>query len=280
MRLVCGNRSLSLGRVAIMGVVNVTPDSFSDGGRYNELVHAVDRATELVSEGADIIDVGGESTRPRSTGTDVAEEIRRVVPVIKELVRRVSVPISIDTSKPEVMDAAVEAGAGLINDVCALKKDGALSAARDLGVPVCLMHMQGNPQSMQDSPYYDDVITEVREFLQQRVDTCLDAGISSSQLLVDPGFGFGKNFNHNRSLILELDKLQALGLPITVGLSRKGFVGALLGDLNRDRSASSAGLALIAVQNGANVVRCHDVSVTRDLIRSWELLQNPDHERG
>ena len=280
MRLVCGNRSLSLGRVAIMGVVNVTPDSFSDGGRYSELAHAVDRATELVSEGADIIDVGGESTRPRSTGTDVVEEIQRVVPLIKELVRRVSVPISIDTSKPEVMDAAVEAGAGLINDVCALKNDGALSAARDLGVPVCLMHMQGNPQSMQDSPYYDDVITEVREFLQQRVDTCLDAGIPRNQLLVDPGFGFGKNFNHNRSLILELDQLQALGLPITVGLSRKRFVGALLGDLSRDRSASSAGLALIAVQNGANVVRCHDVSVTRDLIRSWEVLQNPDHDRG
>jgi len=279
-RLVCGNRSLSLGRVAIMGVVNVTPDSFSDGGRYSELAHAVDRATELVSEGADIIDVGGESTRPRSTGTDVVEEIQRVVPLIKELVRRVSVPISIDTSKPEVMDAAVEAGAGLINDVCALKNDGALSAARDLGVPVCLMHMQGNPQSMQDSPYYDDVITEVREFLQQRVDTCLDAGIPRNQLLVDPGFGFGKNFNHNRSLILELDQLQALGLPITVGLSRKRFVGALLGDLSRDRSASSAGLALIAVQNGANVVRCHDVSVTRDLIRSWEVLQNPDHDRG
>ena len=264
----------------IMGILNVTPDSFSDGGQYQDVVAALDRARELVSEGADLIDVGGESTRPGSIGTDSTEEIRRVVPVIRELASRLPVPISIDTSKPEVMEAAVEAGAGLINDVRALRVDGAIEAARALGVPVCLMHMQGTPETMQKKPYYDDVVTEVRNFLWLRVMACVDNGIPVHQLLVDPGFGFGKNFNHNRHLILELEKLSSLGLPVAVGLSRKGFVRALTGDFGGDQAVCSAGLALLAVQKGARVVRCHDVSVTRDLIRSWEQLEHDSHEQG
>ncbi len=280
MKLDCAGRSLALDRVAIMGVLNVTPDSFSDGGQYQNVSDAIHHAQKLVAEGADLIDVGGESTRPGSRGTDAAEEIQRVVPVIRELVARLAVPISVDTSKPEVMTAAVAAGAGLINDVWALRADGAIEAARALGVPVCLMHMQGKPETMGDDPYYQDVVREVGNFLRQRVAACTEGGISEQQLLIDPGFGFGKNFDHNRRLLLDLDVLAGLGLPLTVGFSRKGFVGALLGDLNRDRAIGSAGLALMAVQKGARVVRAHDVMPTRDLIRSWERLQNVDGHQG
>ena len=263
-----------------MGVLNVTPDSFSDGGQYQNVSDAIRHGQKLVAEGADLIDVGGESTRPGARGTDAAEEIQRVVPVIRELVARLPVPISIDTSKPEVMTAAVAAGAGLINDVCALRAEGAIEAARALGVPVCLMHMQGKPETMGDDPYYQDVVREVGNFLRQRVAACTEGGISEQQLLIDPGFGFGKNFDHNRRLLLDLDVLAGLGLPLMVGFSRKGFVGALLGDLNRDRAIGSAGLALMAVQKGARVVRVHDVIPTRDLIRSWECLQNVDDHQG
>ena len=276
MNLDCAGRSLSLDRVAIMGVLNVTPDSFSDGGQYQSVADAIHHGQKLVAEGADLIDVGGESTRPGSRGTDAAEEIQRVVPVIRELVARLAVPISVDTSKPEVMTAAVAAGAGLINDVRALRADGAIETARVLGVPVCLMHMQGKPETMRDDPQYQDVVREVGDFLQHRVAACAEGGISQQQLLIDPGFGFGKNFEHNRRLLLELDALAGLGLPLTVGFSRKGFVGALLGDLNRDRGSGSAGVALLAVQKGARVVRAHDVVPTRDLIRSWERLQSVD----
>ena len=276
----CAGRSLALDRVAIMGVLNITPDSFSDGGQYQNVSDAIRHGQKLVAEGADLIDVGGESTRPGALGTDAAEEIQRVVPVIRELVARLPVPISIDTSKPEVMTAAVAAGAGLINDVWALRADGAIEAARALGVPVCLMHMQGNPETMGDNPYYQDVVREVGDFLRQRVAACTEGGISEQRLLIDPGFGFGKNFDHNRRLLLDLDVLAGLGLPLMVGFSRKGFVGALLGDLNRDRAIGSAGLALMAVQKGARVVRVHDVVPTRDLIRSWERLQNADGHQG
>jgi dihydropteroate synthase len=279
-KLDCAGRSLALDQVAIMGVLNVTPDSFSDGGQYQNISDAIHHAQRLVSEGADLIDVGGESTRPGSRGTDAAEEIQRVVPVIRRLMARLPVPISIDTSKPEVMTAAVAAGAGLINDVRALRADGAIEAVRDLGVPVCLMHMQDKPETMGDDPRYQNVVREVGGFLRQRVDACIEGGISEQQLLIDPGFGFGKNFDHNRSLLLELDVLVRLGLPVTVGFSRKGFVGALLGDLNRDRAIGSAGLALLAVQKGARIVRVHDVVPTRDLIRSWERLQGDGGHQG
>jgi dihydropteroate synthase len=263
-----------------MGVLNVTPDSFSDGGKYQNIADAINHAQTMVVEGADLIDVGGESTRPGSRSTDSAEEIQRVVPVIRELVGRLSVPISVDTSKPEVMTAAVAAGAGLINDVRALRVDGAIEAARALGVPVCLMHMKGKPETMGDGPRYQDVLTEVADFLQYRVAVCVEGGIPQQQLLIDPGFGFGKNFDHNRRLLLELDTLAGLGLPLAVGFSRKGFVGALLGNLNRDRAIGSAGLALLAAQKGARVVRVHDVLPTWDLIRSWERLQSADGNKG
>ena len=199
------------------------------------------------------------------------------MPVIRELVARLAVPISVDTSNPEVMTAAVAVGAGLINDVRALRADGAIDAARALGVPVCLMHMQGKPETMGHNPHYQDVVREVGEFLRHRVTACVEGGISQQQLLIDPGFGFGKNFDHNRCLLLELDVLAGLGLPLTVGFSRKGFVGALLGEMNRDRAIGSAGLALLAAQKGARVVRTHDVVPTRDLIRSWERLQSGEH---
>jgi dihydropteroate synthase len=256
-----------------MGVLNVTPDSFSDGRQYQNVADAIRHAEKLVAEGADLVDVGGESTRPGSRGTDAAEEIQRVVPVIQELATILPVPISIDTSKPEVMIAAVEAGAGLINDVCALQTEGAIEVARALCVPVCLMHMQGKPETMQDDPCYQDVVSEVRDFLQQRVAACTEGGIPEQHLLIDPGFGFGKKFDHNRRLLLELGAFAGLGVPLTVGFSRKGFVGALLGNLEQDRAVGSAGLALLAVQRGARVVRAHDVVPTRDLIRSWESLQ-------
>jgi dihydropteroate synthase len=264
-----------------MGVLNVTPDSFFDGGQYQNVSEAIHHAQKLVAEGADLIDVGGESTRPGSRGTHAAEEIQRVVPVIRELVARLDVPISIDTSKPEVMTAAVTAGAGLINDVRALRADGAIEAVRVLGVPVCLMHMQGKPETMGEDPHYQDVVREVGNFLRRRVSACRAGGILQRRLLIDPGFGFGKNFDHNRRLLCELDELTELGLPLSVGFSRKGFVGALLGDLKRDRAVASAGLALLAVQKGARVVRVHDVAPTRDLIRSWECLQSTGgHQRG
>jgi dihydropteroate synthase len=259
-----------------MGVLNVTPDSFSDGGRYQNISDAIDHAEKLVAEGADLIDVGGESTRPGSRGINAKLEIQRVVPVIRELVGRLTIPISVDTSKPDVMIAAVAAGAGLINDIRALRADGAIKVARALGVPVCLMHMRGTPETMGDDPRYQDVVKEVGDFLRHRVAACVEGGISQDQLLIDPGFGFGKKFDDNQRLLLELDVLASLGLPLTVGFSRKGFVGSLLGDLNRDRTIGSAALALLAAQKGARIVRVHDVAPTRDLIRTWEHLQGID----
>jgi len=270
--LICGSRSLSLDRVALMGVLNVTPDSFSDGSRYQDTLSAIEHARAMVAHGADIIDVGGESTRPGSVEIDASEEIRRVIPVIRELADELTVPISIDTSKPEVMEAAVEAGAGLINDVYALRKKGALEVASSLGVPVCLVHMKGTPINMQHKPKYENILKEVADFLMDRVKKCLEFGIAADQLLLDPGFGFGKTFEHNYKIIGGIDKFTQLGFPILIGLSRKKFVGLLLGDLSKNRTALSAGLALIAAQGGAKIIRCHDVSMTRDLIRSWEFL--------
>ncbi|MHB8345779.1 MAG: dihydropteroate synthase [Acidiferrobacterales bacterium] len=268
----CGGRPLDLGRVAVMGILNVTPDSFSDGGAFLAPERAVEHALAMVEEGADIIDVGGESTRPGAPGVPVLEEIRRVVPVIKALVRAVPVPVSVDTSKPEVMRAAAAAGAGMINDVMALRAFGAVEAARELGLPVCLMHMQGEPRTMQRNPRYRNVVGEVLDFLRGRIEACVGAGIDRDFLLVDPGFGFGKTLEHNLELLRRLSEFKALGVPVMAGLSRKSMIGAVLGLPVNERLYASVALALCAAQNGAGIVRVHDVRPTRDAVRMLEAV--------
>ncbi len=268
----CGGRRLDLGRRAVMGILNVTPDSFSDGGFYFAPDKAVARARQMVEEGADIVDVGGESTRPGAQPVSVEEEIERVVPVIERLARELEVPISVDTSKPEVMRAACAAGAGFINDVRALSAPGALETAAALGVPVCLMHMQGEPRTMQDNPRYRDVVAEVRDFLAGRLAAAEAAGIPRTRLLVDPGFGFGKTVAHNLALLRGLGEIAALGVPVLVGLSRKSLIGKLLGLPLERRLHASVALALMAVQNGARVVRVHDVGPTVEALRMWEAV--------
>ena len=271
--LQCGTRTVDLLRPAIMGILNVTPDSFYDGGLFSSVEQAVRHARRMVDEGAHLIDVGGESTRPGATPVDADEEIRRVVPVIRALADAdIPVPVSIDTSKPEVMKAAVAAGAGLINDVRALRVPGALDAAAEMGVPVCLMHMQGQPQTMQARPSYKDVVSEVMEFLRRRVDEAVAAGIPRSRLLIDPGFGFGKTVEHNLVLLRRLSDLRSLGLPLLVGLSRKSLIGALLGTPPADRLADSVALALMALREGASMVRVHDIRPTCDALRLFEAV--------
>jgi dihydropteroate synthase len=268
----CGGRVLDLSRTAIMGILNITPDSFSDGGIFLSHDAAVARALAMVEEGADLVDVGGESTRPGAQAVPVQEELDRVIPVIEAIARAVPVPISIDTSKPEVMHAAVAAGAGFINDVRALRESGAVETAAALQVPVCLMHMQGEPRSMQQHPVYSDIAIEVRDFLQKRIDVCIAAGIPRQRIVLDPGFGFGKTADHNLDLLRRLGVLRALGMPILVGLSRKSMIGTLFELPVTQRLHASVALALIAVQNGATIVRVHDVRATREAIRTLEAV--------
>jgi dihydropteroate synthase len=265
----CGGRPLALDRPRIMGIVNVTPDSFSDGGSHFLTEAAVAHALTLAGEGADILDVGGESTRPGSTPVSIEEELARVIPVIERLAKETSLPISVDTSKPEVMRAAVAAGAGLINDIWALRQDGAIDTAAELGVPVCLMHMQGEPATMQDDPRYEDVVAEVHGFFTQRLFACQMAGIDRKKLMVDPGFGFGKNLEHNLRLLRQLSRLVELGVPVLAGLSRKGMIGTVTGRDMGERVVGSVAAALIAVQNGAMIVRAHDVGATADALKLW-----------
>jgi dihydropteroate synthase len=245
-----------------MGVLNVTPDSFSDGGRYASVRDALERGREMVAEGAAIVDVGGESTRPGAPPVGVEEELRRVLPVVEALAAELPVPLSIDTSKPEVIRRAVAAGAGLINDVRALRAPGALEAAVRADVPVCLMHMQGEPGTMQAEPRYDDVVGEVVAFLEERVAACERAGIPRAQVLIDPGFGFGKTAEHNLRLLNRLDRIAATGLPVLVGLSRKSLIGKILDAPVDRRLYGSLAAAVVAVMRGARVVRTHDVRAT------------------
>jgi dihydropteroate synthase len=266
-QLKCRDRMLDLGRPQVMGVLNVTPDSFSDGGRYRDRAAALAHARRMVEEGAAIIDVGGESTRPGSLAASLAEELDRVIPVIEALRRDSGIYISVDTSKPEVMRAAAQAGAGLINDVRALQEPGALEAAAECGCAVCLMHMQGEPGTMQDAPRYADVVTEVREFLRRRVAACEAAGIGRARIAVDPGFGFGKSLEHNLALLAGLPVIAADGLPLLVGLSRKRMIGTLTGRGDGERLAGSLAAAVVAAQNGARIVRAHDVRETVDALR-------------
>lgn len=261
-RLDCAGNLLDLSAPRVMGVLNVTPDSFSDGGRYARLPLALERAREMVAEGAAVIDVGGESTRPGAPPVGVEEELRRVLPVVEALAAELPVPISVDTGTPEVIRAAGAAGAGLVNDVRALRVPGALEAAAAAGVSVCLMHMQGEPGTMQASPRYDDVVGEVVRFLEERVAACEAQGIPRSRILLDPGFGFGKALEHNLRLLARLDRLAAVGLPVLVGMSRKSMIGALLDAPVHRRLYGGLAAAVWAVMRGARVVRTHDVRAT------------------
>jgi len=265
-------RTLDLTHAVVMGVVNVTPDSFSDGGRFTDPASAVEQALRLVAEGAGIIDVGGESTRPGAQPVSAGDEIARVIPVIEALCAATTVPVSIDTSKPEVMRAAVAAGATIINDVRALRDPDALDTAAALGVAVCLMHMQGEPRTMQDNPEYIDVVTDVRDFLAGRMLAAEAAGIPRDRMLIDPGFGFGKTPEHNLELLRRLAALRILGRPILAGLSRKSFIGKLLGLPVDRRLHASVALALLAVQNGASVVRVHDVGPTVEALHMLDAV--------
>jgi len=269
----CAGRKLLLDRPRVMGVVNVTPDSFSDGGALDSVDAAVAHALRLAGEGADILDIGGGSTRPGAAGVPRAEELRRVIPVIERLARETELPISIDTSKPEVMRAAVAAGAGMINDVTALRREGAIDAAAALGVPVCLMHMQGEPGSMQDAPHYEDVVAEVHGFFTQRLFACEMAGIAKKNLVIDPGFGFGKDLDHNLRLLAHLRRFTELGVPVLAGLSRKGMIGKLTGrEVPAERVSGSIAAALLAAQNGAMILRVHDVAATVDALKVWQAV--------
>ncbi len=272
MILDCNGRSLDLTRPRVMGILNVTPDSFSDGGRFLGPEAALRRALELQREGADLIDVGGESTRPGAPPVSEAEELDRVIPVIERLKDAVEVPISVDTSKPVVMREAVAAGAGLINDVNALRAEGALETAAALQVPVCLMHMQGTPRTMQQAPGYRNVVAEVKDFHQARMAACQEAGIPPERILLDPGFGFGKRLEHNLALLRELRSLTDLGRPLLVGISRKSMLGAITGREVEDRLAAGLAAAVLALERGASLLRVHDVAATVDAVKVVEAV--------
>jgi dihydropteroate synthase len=251
-----------------MGIVNVTPDSFSDGGRFLELSAALEHARRLIDEGADILDIGGESTRPGSAAISESEEIARVVPVLEAL-RTSDVVLSVDTSKPGVMRAALAAGAAIVNDVCALQAPGALDAIAASDCGVVLMHMQGSPRTMQVSPHYTDVVGEVRDFLRERIAAATARGVAAARIVVDPGFGFGKTVEHNFALLGRLAALATLGVPVLAGVSRKGMLGAVTGRAVGDRTAASVAATVVAVERGARIVRVHDVAATRDALRVW-----------
>lgn len=263
----CGKFQLDLTRPNVMGIVNVTPDSFSDGGKYASVDLAVEHALQLIAEGADILDIGGESTRPGAEPVSLQEELRRVIPVIEALSQVTAVPLSIDTYKPEVMRAAIAAGADIVNDICALREPGALEIVADSNAGVCLMHMQGVPQTMQLNPVYEDVVAEVRQFLADWAEACLAKGIARERILLDPGFGFGKTTVHNVTLLQHLDSLNALGYPLLVGLSRKSVLGRIAGGDELQRLHAGLAASVISVMKGAKIVRVHDVKATVDALK-------------
>jgi dihydropteroate synthase len=266
-------RSLDLSRPVVMGILNLTPDSFSDGGRYNRHDAALRQAEQMLADGAAIIDIGGESTRPGAAAVPAQEELARVVPVIEALRRQFDCVISIDTSKAAVMSAAVQAGADIINDVCALLAPGALDVAVSAQVPVCLMHMQGAPRSMQQAPQYQDVVAEVKQFLLERAHACEQAGIDKQQIILDPGFGFGKSLTHNYVLLQQLQQFADCGYPLLAGMSRKSMIGQLLNIPLNERLAASVACATIAALQGARIIRVHDVKETVQAVRVVTAMQ-------
>ena len=255
-----------------MGILNITPDSFSDGGRYFAPDDALRQAEDMVKGGVAILDVGGESTRPGAAAVPLNEELDRVIPVIERLGDAFDVPVSVDTSKPEVMTAAVAAGAGMINDVAALRAPGAIEAAAASGLPICLMHMRGDPRTMQTAPQYDDVVVDIMSYLKRRISECEAGGIAHTRILLDPGFGFGKTLQHNLTLLHRLAEFQALGMPLLVGISRKSMIGAVTGRAVDERMPASVAAALMAVERGANIVRVHDVVPTVDALKIWQAV--------
>jgi dihydropteroate synthase len=273
LQLRCGSTLLDLTRPKVMGVLNVTPDSFSDGGRYLRLGPALEHAQAMIEGGAAIIDVGGESTRPGAAAVSVEEELRRVIPVIEHLARAGRAIICVDTSRPEVMRAAAAAGATLINDVRGLRHPGALAAAAGSGCAVCVMHMQGEPQTMQHRPRYEDVVAEVKQYLQGRVAACEDAGIGRDRIVIDPGFGFGKTVAHNLALVRQLPDFVSLRLPVLMGMSRKSTIAAITGRPGDDYLAGSVALAVAAVLRGAHIIRAHDVAQTVDALKVAHAVQ-------
>jgi len=276
MHLQCGRFKLSLERPLVMGVVNITPDSFSDGGMFADTARAVAHAQRLIGEGADILDLGGESTRPGAAPVSLEVERQRVLPVL-EAVASGGVPVAVDTRKPELMREAIAAGAAMINDVTALSGPGALAAVARAPVAVCLMHMQGDPATMQANPDYRDVVREVRDFLAQRVAVAEAAGIARNRIVVDPGFGFGKTVEHNLALLRSLREFTSLGGALLAGLSRKAMLGRLTGREPLERVHASVAAALLAIQNGAHIVRVHDVAATRDALAVWNAVQQLNH---
>ncbi len=265
---------LEFTRPQVMGILNVTPDSFSDGGRFLRPVSALEHARRLIGDGADILDIGGESTRPGAEPVPLEEELKRTIPLIESIRGFSDIPVSIDSSKPEVMRAAAEAGADLINDVWALRRPGALEAAADTGLPVCLMHMRGEPGNMQQNPQYDDVVSEVRDFLLQRAEAAQQAGIPRSRILLDPGFGFGKTLEQNLQLFRALDRFKATGYPLLVGISRKSMIGGITGRPVEQRLAGSIAFAVLAAQAGSDVIRVHDVAETRDALAIVQAVED------
>ncbi|MDH0290189.1 dihydropteroate synthase [Pseudomonas sp. GD04087] len=277
-RLPCGNRVLDLSRPHVMGILNVTPDSFSDGGRFNQRDAALRHAAEMVAAGATLIDIGGESTRPGARLVSPTEELERVAPVVEAIARELDVVISVDTSTPAVMRETARLGAGLINDVRSLQRDGALDAAVDTGLPVCLMHMRGEPGNMQDDPRYPDILQEVRGFLEERITICEAVGIARERIVIDPGFGFAKTQSHNLNLFRQMEGLMAMGCPLLVGVSRKSMIGRALAREVGGRLYGSLALAALAVAKGASIIRVHDVAETVDVVRMIHAVESATEE--
>jgi dihydropteroate synthase len=273
MKLICKNQILDLTHPVVMGIVNITPDSFSDGGKFFARDQAIAHARQMIAEGATIIDIGGESTRPGAVAATLQEELERVMPVL-EMLARDGVIVSVDTQKTDVMREAIRLGATMINDVNALQAPGAIEVCAASNVAVCLMHKQGAPETMQQSPHYQDVVAEVCDFLQARAHVCVAAGIASERIVVDPGFGFGKTVEHNFGLLRRLGDLSALGYPVLAGFSRKSSLGSITGRSVDDRLAASLAAALIAAQNGAKILRVHDVKETIDVLKVWHASHN------
>lgn len=266
-QLQCGARTVDLSAPLVMGILNVTPDSFSDGGRFNSVDKAVAQASQMVADGAAFIDVGGESTRPGAQAVSSQEELDRVLPVVEKIHGNLDVAISLDTSNPELMREGAKLGAGLINDVRALDRPGAVEAAAETGLAVCLMHRQGEPQTMQQAPHYNDVVAEVSDYLAAKVDSCIAAGIKRHNIVLDPGFGFGKNLQHNLTLMAKLETLLRLELPLLVGVSRKTMIGETLNKPVNERLYGGLALAVLAAAQGAHILRVHDVAPTVDALR-------------
>ncbi|REL37345.1 dihydropteroate synthase [Thalassotalea euphylliae] len=278
--LSCPNKQLSLVHPQVMGILNVTPDSFSDGGRFANFDDALFQVEQMINDGAAIIDIGGESTRPGAAEVSVDDELARVIPVLDAINQRFDTIVSIDTSKAQVMSEAIAHGAGMINDVRALQNEGCLAAVANSNIPICLMHMQGLPRTMQNNPQYQDVTKDIVNFIQQRIEACEQAGIAKERLLVDPGFGFGKTLEQNYRLLHELKAFQALGLPVLVGISRKSMIGNLINADVNERLAGSLAAAIISAQQGAKIIRVHDVKATVDALTVLRAAEQPELTRG